>query len=165
MLEQISNDHAILAVIKRLRRFAMMLTADEQAADHVVLGVVKVDLDPQGTAEDFGRVYHSLLRSVYRDIYAGSNRHRKLSLIDSDREQQPTAAVKFQSLEIDYRAIAALYLVEDMEREAIASVTGHEVADVDNIIAYCLEFLSLPFSTDHSDKTANKTASVVANIR
>lgn len=134
MSERVTEEYIVRHNIKRLRRFSLTLTANAEAADAAVCAAIQSNRHSLTSSEDFGRIFHALLREVYRNLYAQSDRRRKLSIMKPDLSKDVALSVKLQSLDIDKRAAISLHLIEDLSMSEIASILDIPGDQVESLI-------------------------------
>lgn len=148
-----------------MRRFAATLTADRADADAVVLEVLKQKRDHLRSGRDLGRVRHAMLQQVYRRLFENSDRRRKLLLINPSDDEEISAPIKLQSLDILKRAVVSLHVLEDMSAHDIAAIFDQSAQDIKDIIKDSLEFLSNDHSPFHESQAGTSGAAKLPHAK
>lgn len=142
MSDRLSNRRATEETVKRLRRFAVSLMGDQDAADKVVIGVMKSHRHLLVSEKCPSMQLIALLKGVYQDIHCGRKKSQNLSLLNPLRSELVNTFVKFQSLAYPQKSIISLLLIEGLSREKISQVTDTSLIQIDVFISQSLEFLS-----------------------
>ncbi len=142
MLDPLSHRHATELSVKRLRRFAVSMVGDQDAADRVVLGVMNSHRHLLVSGISHAAQLLGLLEAVYKDLHGGRRKSQNLSLLNPLRSELVDTFVKFQSLDYTKKAIISLLLIEELSSEKISQITEIPFPQVDIYISQGLQFLS-----------------------
>lgn len=142
MLDPLSHRHATELSVKRLRRFAVSMVGDQDAADKLVLGVMNSHKHLLVSGTSPAAQLLGLLKAVYQNLHSGGRKSQNLSLLNPLRSELVDTFVKFQSLEYTKKAIISLLLIEELSSEKISQITEIPFPQVDIYISQSLKFLS-----------------------
>lgn len=142
MSDRLSNRRATEQQVKRLRRFAVSLVGDQDAADMVVLEVMISHKRMLASEKCPATQLLALLKAVYQNLRGERRKSQNISLLNPLRSDLVNTFVKFQSLDYAQKAIISLLLIEELSRERISQITEIPLFQIDTYISQSLKFLS-----------------------
>ncbi|QTD57391.1 hypothetical protein [Parasphingorhabdus cellanae] len=142
MSDRLLNRHVAERRVKRLRRFAVSLIGNQNAADRVVLDVMRIHKSVLVSEKCPTMQLMILLQAVYQDIRSRQSRSQNISLLNPLRSELVNTFVKFQSLAYSQKAIISLLLIEEFSPEKVSQITDIPLSQIDFLISKSLDFLS-----------------------